>query len=127
MSSGGFGGRGQGWINEEPVRNFATRLGDYPLDEADLPTLVVGSGGLGEPMNVQVGLRVYPVGSRGQLGIQVRLGNQPWQSPPMRDEEHESAVFEVRTTYKRAAQFGRDLLAWVKAGWNQEDARIASA
>ena len=27
----------------------------------------------------------------------------------MRAEEHESVVLEVRTTYERAAQFGRDL------------------
>ena len=109
MSQTRFGGRGQGWINEEPVRTFAKRLGDYPLNESDPPTLVVGSHRLGEPLHTQVSLRVYPIGSRGQLGIQVHLATEPWQAPPMRAEEYESVALEVRTTYQRLEDFGRDL------------------
>lgn len=108
LSAAGYGGVGEGWINEAPVRVFAERLGDYPMSDVDTPELTTGSG---EPLQVQIGLRVYPIGSRGQLGIDVRLATEPWQWPTMRPEEHEAVQLEVRTTYERAARFGRDLRA----------------
>jgi hypothetical protein len=80
MSGTGFGGRGEGWTSEEHVRSFADRLGDYPLDDADLPTLKVASGRIELPPSSEIGLRVYPIGGEGSWAFRFvwrqKLGNR---------------------------------------------------
>jgi hypothetical protein len=41
----------------------------------------------------------------------VRLATEPWSSPKMRAEQHESVSLEVLTTYERLSTFGRDIIA----------------
>src|SRR3954464_480981 len=80
----GFAGRGCAWFNTYTVHTFVARLSEYPL--ADPPIeLVGGSQPLGGELHVSVGLFVYPVGIKGQLGIGVDLERTRWQWPTMRD------------------------------------------
>ena len=73
-SAAGFAGSGSGWFNRAPVEAFAARLRAYPLADGDPPELKTG---LIEPSDgsylLRFGIRVYPVGNRGQLGISVEL------------------------------------------------------
>ena len=108
-SASGFAGRSWAWFDQGQVVRFAKRLGEYPLPTLDSPQLVGGSEPIGGPFQVLVGLRAYPVGSRGQVGITVTLATEPWQSPAMRQEEHQSVTLEVLTTYERLRRFSGDL------------------
>jgi hypothetical protein len=94
MSPRGFAGCSSGWINEQPVRTFAERLRDYPLNEDDLPTLVTGSQPPDRPYLAQISLRdiqsgraansVFRCGSRPSRGHRRRcepnnMNPCPWK------------------------------------------------
>ena len=56
-----------------------------------------------------VGIEVYPVNHRGQIGVQVRLGEEVWDHN--RPEQRHKVQLELLTTYEPLARFGRSLLA----------------
>lgn len=104
----GFAGRGCAWFNQYKVAEFSERLLRYPLDPDRLPSLAGGWSHVDGPLNIQVGVRVYPVGHLGQLGIAVELASMRWDQPPMRPEETERVQLELLTTYQRLGDFARD-------------------
>jgi hypothetical protein len=103
----GFAGLGTAWFNSSAVAAFAERLFEYPLGDAPIE-LAGGRGPIGEN-SIQVGLAVYEVGGKGQVGIGIELARKPWDSPAMRPREQHRAAFEVLTTYQRLSEFAADL------------------
>lgn len=109
----GFAGHGDAWFSPNDVTAFAQRLNAYPLDPMNPPTL---SGGVsrrgGGAYEEHVGLTVRPIGSMGQVGVEVRL-RQSW--PPDSPRPQQTVTLEVRATYEALRKLSTDLSAAVEA------------
>lgn len=101
-------------MNASDVTRFARCLAAFPLDTSDVPSLIGGvfmpGGGRFEE---HVGIEVRPIGSLGQVGIEVRLA-QPW--PPDAPRPRASVTLEVRTTYEALQTLSSDLTEVVSGG-----------
>ena len=110
----GFAGVGAAWFNAADIEAFASQLAAYPLAESG----VAITGGFfddtvrGAPSQEHVGVRVYRVGSRGQVAVQVRLATEVREHT--RPESRHATQLELLTTYGHLGRFARDLLAVVK-------------
>jgi hypothetical protein len=115
-ASQGFGGRSSAWFDAVRLAEFGEALAGFPLPEEGL-TLVSGFGSRTEPGQLEqehVGLRIYRVHGRGQVGIGVHLAGQRWQGT--RPESVPDARFEILTTYQRLRQFSDDFRALAEGG-----------
>jgi hypothetical protein len=108
-SATGFRGSTSAWLDRANLTTFADCAAQYPLDTARLPEMSGRSTPFGGSPMVQVGLKVYPVGGKGQIGISVELARKPWTWPTMRPEEQHRVVLEVLTTYPRLAELSDGL------------------
>jgi hypothetical protein len=110
----GFAGVGAAWFNAADIEAFASKLAAYPLVESG----VAIAGGFFDdraqdvPSQEHVGVRVYRVGGRGQVAVQVRLATEVREHT--RPESRHATKLELLTTYERLGRFARDLLAVVK-------------
>ena len=110
----GFAGVGAAWFNAADVESFASKLATYPLAESG----VAIAGGFFDdrardaPSQEHLGVKVYRVGSRGQVAIQVRLATEVREDT--RPESRHATHLELLTSYERLGRFARDLVAVVK-------------
>ncbi|MBH9552278.1 hypothetical protein [Inhella gelatinilytica] len=107
-----FAGAGSAWFAQDEVRAFGEKL------QSGL-TLTPGTewrleGGYWESgsspprlRDVLVGLRVYPIGRTGQIGIQVRLGDGTHEQ--QRPESRGWASFELPACYEDLHRFGAQM------------------
>jgi hypothetical protein len=112
-SSNGFAGRGVGYVDTSYLMAFASDLTSYPLPDGKR-TFVTGFGSVaqrdaGSLDQEHVGLRVYRVGEKGQVGIRVHLSEKRW--PDDRPEAVADVWLELLTIYERLGTFGSDLAA----------------
>ena len=111
VSANGFAGVGGAWFGVQELIGFARSLAAYPLEQP-APALVGGFFTKESPPILEhehLGIGVYPVGTRGQVGVQVRIATELWGDD--RPERQHMLRAEVLTTYERLGQFSRDLLS----------------
>ncbi len=112
VCSNGFAGAGSAWFGTEQLERFAATLGADPLP-------VPGPGLAGGFFNTadgrldqeHVGIDVYSVGRRGEVGVQVRLMTALW--PDDRPESRHAVRVELLTLHERLRRFSEDLQAVV--------------
>jgi hypothetical protein len=108
----GFAGVGSAWFNADDLEAFASRLAEYPLSHP-MPAI---AGGWGNEPGVlsqeHVGISTYPVGSKGQIGVQVRLATPELETDSALSRR--AVQLEVLTTYERLGRFARQLGAMIR-------------
>jgi hypothetical protein len=118
--SGGFAGKSGAYFDIARVQNFACAIGELPLPDSDRCVLISGFGSKEIPGKLEqehVGIEMYPIDSRGHIGVQVRLSTEVW--PDTRPKSHKAAKFEIVTTYQALADFSRDLSALMSGTANE--------
>ncbi len=106
--SHGFAGHGVAYFDALRLAEFAVSLDAFPLPAGPLEL----AGGFwrkdvaGELEQELVGLRFYPVGGRGQVGVGVHLAGECW--PDTRPASVSEVRLELLTTYERLRTFSRD-------------------
>ncbi|OYP34313.1 hypothetical protein [Rhodopirellula sp. MGV] len=104
-TSSGFAGQGSAWFNISEIRDFATRIAMYPLqDTVEIAGGFFSDSRPGELVQTHLSICVYLLDGRGQLGVRVTLTD-----PHHADAIH-SVALEFRTIYNRLERFSRDLL-----------------
>jgi len=109
-----FAGRGAAYFSIEQLEEFARSLLQFPLNE---PKVGIAGGYWSAKRDATLdqellGIDVYPISSRGQLGIQVRVATDQWEGD--RPELHQSAKLELRTTYEGLKKLSKDLLELIE-------------
>jgi hypothetical protein len=99
-----YSGRATAWFARASLEDFAQKLGAFPLS-LDAPVEVAG----GFVDQEQVGIRVAPVGSKGQISVTVHLATPRW--PDTRPEAMHEVRLELFTTYQQLARFSHELAA----------------
>jgi len=102
-----YSGRASAWFDLASLHDFAQKLGAYPLS-LDAPVELAG----GFADQEQVGIRVRPVGAKGQISVAVHLATPRW--PDSRPEAVHEARLELLTTYEQLARFTKELAAVVR-------------
>lgn len=109
-AANGFAGNSSAWFNNNAVLDFAREIASYPLPEGSKLEITGGFGSRANPHAVaeeHVGLRVGPVGIKGQIGIHVHLATPTWEG--MRPESAHDVRLQLLTTYQRLEHFGEHL------------------
>jgi hypothetical protein len=104
----GFAGQGSAWFNLSEIRDFVAQLCDYPLQGT--PALVGGYMSRAGPPRVEqvhLSIRAYEVGSRGQLGVRLRVADPC--PPGDREDATRIAEVEILTSYSNLARFANQL------------------
>ena len=106
----GFSGVGAAYFGDDQLLQFAQSLGAFPLREDDC---VEVSGGFWSRTadvleEVHVGLRVLPVGQRGQVSIRTHLAT------PRGADAVQEATVDVLTSYEALRRMSFDLPALVR-------------
>jgi hypothetical protein len=111
-SSGCFSGTGRAYFHTGEVEEFASALAAFPITNDARPRIAGGylrkTGGPGELSQEHLGITVYPINSRGYIGIQVRMATTFCEGD--RPESRESATVELVTTHIPLARFSRELI-----------------
>jgi hypothetical protein len=108
-TSNGFAGQGSAWFNLSEIRDFATRIAKYPLQDAvEIAGGYFSDSRPGELAQTHLSIRVYLLDGRGQLGVRVTL-TDPHHAGDRVEAVH-SVALEIRTIYNRLERFSRDLL-----------------
>lgn len=109
ISGHGFAGTGSAWFGIEQLRNFAERIGRFPLDEMVSLDGGIWSDDLPSRLEaVTLSIHVYLIDGRGQLGIHVHAC-QPCFTRNAREADH-SVEVELETTYSSLERFSRHML-----------------
>lgn len=111
-SCGHFSGAGAAWFSEGEIRTFGAKLQScFPLAPGAELRL---EGGYWESHSVPprlkdvlLGIRVYPVGSTGGIGVHLRLEDGRYEQ--QRAESRASASFELIATYEDIQRFGAQI------------------
>jgi len=109
-----YSGAASAYFNMDDIEEFAKSISQYPLPQRSRCTLVSGFGSLspGALHQEHLGIEVYPVDSRGHIGVQVRMATPVWTE--QRSDSQRTARLELLTTYEPLRRFASDLLAVVK-------------
>jgi hypothetical protein len=99
-----YSGRATAWCDLASLEDFAQKLEASPLS-LDAPVELAG----GFADQEQVGIRVTPVGAKGQISVAVHLATPRW--PDTRPEAVHDVRLELLTTYEQLARFGEELAA----------------
>jgi len=123
----GFSGVSTAWFNTSKLIEFASTLDAFPLTEHDRHSISSGltpqSGEHGGVYFEMVGVRIHPVGVRGQVGVLVHLSTGPDQMTNQmtlkrpRGEVH----LELLTTYERTRLFGDHLLRMIQGEFSEAE------
>lgn len=109
-SSKGFCGHGGAYFAKTELEAFANSLAMYPLSTENLPKIAGGywsqerEGVLDQEL---LGISVYTIDRRGNLGIQVRIATEDWA----RLESQHGVKIEILTNYQPLVELSRKLLA----------------
>jgi len=116
-SDGCFAGRGSAWFNRQEVDAFGVALRDtFPLQTViglEYPPAGYRSEGLVGEMP-DFALRVYPVGSTGQIGIQLRLAAEVYRF--MRPERLCRVLLELQTDHEALRRLGAAMVTMLQDG-----------
>lgn len=100
-NSGVFAGRASGWIDLDEIKRFGSAAGVFPL--TDHVRLATGFGPDYDHLEQeQIGLSIYPMGGKGQLGVAVHLRSPEW---PGDRSVREEVWMELLTTYEQLRRF----------------------
>ena len=117
--SEGFAGRASAWFGFRQLREFGEQLATrFPLRPDEVLTLQGGywSSDPAQPILEQtlVGLKVYPVGVTGTIGIAVELMEGVYQG--QRAISRAQVRLELLTDYQTLQVFGRGITSLVEGG-----------
>jgi hypothetical protein len=107
----GFAGRGGAWFDISQIDKFADAIAAFPLPTDRRCLLNSGfwkNGGLDQE---HLAIEIYPVDTRGHIGVQVRLASELWGND--RQQSQSAVRVEMYTTYERLRKFSNDLRALV--------------
>lgn len=110
----GFSGKASGLFNTVDLEKFAEAISEYPLPPRGRCSLRTGFGSPGSTVmdEEHLGIEVYPIDSRGHLGVQVRMATPVWAET--RVDSQNLTKLELRTSYEPLGKFSRDLVALIK-------------
>lgn len=111
----GFAGSGSAWFGISELKEFADAIMAFPIPDAVRPSIAGGFWSKevrGHLEQEHLALTVYPIGRRGQLGVQVRLATELWEGD--REESQSSVKVELLTSYQQLAEFAQQLLLLVR-------------
>jgi hypothetical protein len=100
-----FSGYGSIWAQPEDIGEFATKLGAYPIDADDPPSLRWGLDDC-QRDNLILDIKITPADSVGNLLVAVELADMY--------EPHERVRTSFRTTYSELQAFRDALPAFVR-------------
>ncbi|HVJ18341.1 MAG TPA: hypothetical protein VM686_23135 [Polyangiaceae bacterium] len=109
-----FSGEGGAYFGIEELERFAEQIAAYPLPAERRVSLAGGYWSSTEPGKLEdehLGLEVYPVGRRGQIGVRARVATVIASNE--RSGSQNSAQIELLTTYEPMSRFARELTALV--------------
>ena len=115
-NANGFAGKGGAYFSIPHIEEFANSLVAFPLPETNFPKITGGFGkrdAPGELAQEHVAIAVYPVDSRGHLGIQIRIATEFWDGE--REKSQHAVKLEFLTGYEAIAKFSKDLKALVQS------------
>lgn len=117
----GFAAKAAAYFNIDDIKEFAKSISEYPLPDRRRCSLASGFGSRtpGVLHQEHLSIEVYPIDSRGHIGLQVRMATPVW--PEQRVDSQRAAKLELLTTYEPLGKFDRDLLALME-GKTQEAA-----
>ena len=102
-----FSGKSSAWFDAKQLAEFGVRLANtYPL-KREHPVYLCGGywSNTGSTIDqLHVGLKFYPIGGTGTVGLQVKLA-----TPCLADERPESQYkvnAEIKTSYEELRRFG---------------------
>ena len=110
--SGGFSGLGGAYFAVSEIERFASAISQCPLPERERCSIASGFCSRAKPGILEqehLGIQVYPIDSRGHIGVQVRVSTELWDG--MRPESQQSSKVEIITTYQALAEFSEKVLA----------------
>jgi hypothetical protein len=111
VASSGFAGRGEAYFNLPSLADFSQELRAFPLSQSNPPRIEGGFWSKeerGALEQLHLSIRAYQIGSKGQVGIRVRLADPPlW--PDDRSESQNTAEIELMTSYAALERFANDL------------------
>ena len=121
VQHGRFSGIGSAWFGVAELEAFGQALQDrFPL-QLDSPITLRGGywakTAVTELEQLHLGLRVYPIGSTGLVGIKVELSTPVHAN--VRLESQCSVAVELQTNYEPLRTFGRDLVAVARSSADQ--------
>ena len=122
--SEGFAGRASAWMGFHQIREFGEKLATrFPLSQDEVVTLQGGywASGTAKPTleETLVGLKVYPVGTTGTIGIAVELMEGDYQG--QRAISRAQVRLELLTDYQTLQAFGRGITSLVEGGVRSVD------
>ncbi len=114
-ASNAFSGTGRAYFNIETIERFAESIAAFPLGN-ELHSIAGGFVGTKDRPNEldqeHLGITVYPIDSRGYIGVQVRMAMPVHDNE--RPESQQSATVELVTTHQPLARFSRELIAMLR-------------
>ena len=122
--SNDFSGTGRAYFNIEEIEKFADSIADLSVAN-ELHSIAGGfwkTDRRHELDQVHLGVSVYPIDSRGHIGVQVRMAT-PIHSGERPKSQH-SAIVELLTTHAPLERFGRGVIAVLRG--NAEKAVLSS-
>ncbi len=120
-NSGSFSGTGRAYFSVDEIERFANAIADVSISNE--PHSIAGGfyrtvDRLGELDQEHLGITVYPIDSRGHIGVQVRRATPIHAGE--RIESRESATIALVTTHEPLVRFSRHLIAALRG--NAEEA-----
>jgi hypothetical protein len=104
VRTAGFSGVSEAWFDADVVIRFAEALAAYPLPGEHPLTLSSLADTESGADREYLGLSVYPIGIKGQLGVRVHLAG------PRFGRFVNEVDAELLTTYERLGQFSNHLV-----------------
>ncbi|GAC1445894.1 MAG: hypothetical protein NVSMB56_00450 [Pyrinomonadaceae bacterium] len=103
---------GSTWFGNAQLQAFIEELIIFPIPKRKSIQVVGGfykKDGTGEIDQEHLAISVYPIDSRGHLGVQVRIATELWKD--QRPESQQAVKLEIITSYEPLMQFSRKLKA----------------
>jgi hypothetical protein len=104
---GDFAGAGAAWFGVHRIDAFAESLCSYPLPATEPLTLAGGYGRKKKRDQENLAIVAYPVASRGQIGVQVRIATELQRGD--RRSSQAAVQVELLTTYESLRRFANQL------------------
>jgi hypothetical protein len=109
VTSNGFSGNGSAWFDKTNLLGIIGRLNEYPIKSENYPIIEGGYWGSSQSESKlkeeHLYISFYPIDSRGNLGVRVRLVGERY-SETRKESIHRVAV-ELMTTYEEVSKFAK--------------------